>query len=227
MSVSNKKINNKIIKSTKPSKKKGKIIVFDGPDGSGKSTVMSAMQEMFKDKVWFTREPGGTPYAEELRTIFKSDLAKDADALTQFLNIWSSRSDHVSRGIKPQIESGKHVFMDRGDSSTWAYQIFGQGGHDLCDLFLKVRSMVYGENEPDLYVIFNVDPATAMQRKKAQVGDRRDHFEVRELDFHKRTMDGYLDFVQKANVPHVIIDASKSIKDVQRQCLNAVKKILK
>ncbi|MEI8062073.1 MAG: dTMP kinase [bacterium] len=207
--------------------KKGKIIVLDGPDGSGKSTVMEAIKEVYNKSAWFSREPGGTPYAEELRVIFKSELAKGADALTQFLNIWSSRADHIARGVKPQVESGKHVFMDRGDSSTWSYQIFGQEGYELQKLFIDVRKMVFGENEPDLYIIFNLDAATAMERKKAQVGERRDHFEVRELDFHQRTMDGYLDFVKKLKVPHVIIDASKSIEHVKEQCLRAIYKVLK
>lgn len=207
--------------------KKGKIIVFDGPDGSGKGTAVDSMKKIFKDVAWFSREPGGTPHAEALRSVALSDLAKGADALTQFLTMWASRRDHVMRGIVPQIEKGKHVMLDRADSSTWAFQIFGQEGHNLRKLFKSMREHVFGEHTPDLYVIFHVDPEVAYSRKKAQLGDDRNHYDSRGVDFYKRTMDGYLDFVKKMKVPHVIIDASKSIENVKEQCLKALKKVLK
>ncbi|MEI6490317.1 MAG: dTMP kinase [bacterium] len=207
--------------------KKGKIIVFDGPDGSGKGTALSEIKKIFKDVAWFSREPGGTPHAEALRSVALSDLAKGADALTQFLTMWASRRDHVTRGIAPQIEKGKHVILDRADSSTWAYQIFGQDGTTLRKIFSDMRSHVFGKYKPSLYVIFKVDTKVAMARKKAQLGEDRNHYDSRDAAFHKRTMDGYLDFVKKMKVPHVIIDASKSIEEVKEQCLKALKKVLK
>ncbi len=215
MAVKNKKV------------KKGKIIIFDGPDGSGKGTVVGEVKKLFKDVAWFSREPGGTPHAEALREIFISDLAKGADSLTQFLTVWAARRDHVVRGIAPQIESGKHAFIERSDSSTWAYQIFGQEDPTLRKLFMTLRDKVFGEYKPDLYIIFKIEPEVAMARKKSQFGEKRDHYETRGVDFHKRTLDGYSDFVKKLKVPHVIIDASKSIEEVKEQCLKALKKVLK
>jgi len=111
--------------------KKGTFIVIEGGEGCGKSTLLEYLREEAlkvlwrEEKVAFTREPGGSPFAEEIRLLMLGSLSKQANGLTQFGLAWASRADHIKNLIRPHLENGIHVISDRFDSSTYAYQVHG------------------------------------------------------------------------------------------------------
>lgn len=203
--------------------KKGLFIVVDSGEGAGKTSQLERAKKFFGDSLVLTREPGGSPYAEEIRqVILKSPNAGQADAKTLFALFWAARADHLKNTILPALEAGKTVITDRFDSSTFAYQIAAQGARELEPLFWQMREVFLGELKPDLYIYFDVDPAIGLARKNNQGGEELNHFEARQIDFHQKQRAGCKEFM--ARVPHVVIDASQSIDRVWEDFKKALEK---
>lgn len=193
--------------------KKGKFIVLDGGEGAGKSSQIQKIKKHFGDSVVVTREPGGSPYAEEIRNvILKSTFAFQADAKTHFALFWAARADHLKNTIIPALLSGKHVICDRFDSSTYAYQIHAQEHIELKEVFFKIRDFYLGEFVPDLYVLMDVDVKEGLRRKQKGAQDDLNHFDEREVDFHLRQRIGLIEFY--THVPNQTIDANQSEEKV-------------
>jgi len=193
--------------------KKGKFIVIDSGEGAGKTTQIKRVKEFFGDKVFLTREPGGSPYAEEIRNlILKSPNASQADAKTLFALFWAARADHLKNTIIPALEEGKIVICDRFDSSTFAYQIIAQEAKELEQFFWQIRDFYLGDIKPDLYIYFDIDPKIGLNRKIKQKEGEINHFEERKIEFHEALRNGFKEFLKK--VHYKIIDASKPIDEV-------------
>jgi len=192
---------------------RGLFFVVDSGEGAGKTTQIKKSQEHFKDRVMLTREPGGSPYAEEIRNlILKSPNAGQADGKTLLALFWAARADHLKNTIVPALEAGKIVICDRFDSSTFAYQIIAQGALELKSFFWQMRDFYLGKFKPDLYIYFDVDPRVGLQRKSGQAANERNHFEDRDLEFHKKLRVGFKEFF--LHVQHEVIDAEGSIDEV-------------
>lgn len=205
--------------------KRGKFIVIDGGEGSGKTTMARKVQELFpKREIVMTREPGGTPYAEEIRTLALGETAKEASAETQFALVWGARHDHLKKLIVPSLQEGKHVVSDRFDSSTYAYQMYGQEAPQLKKLFFEMRKVYLKERTPDLYIFFDVTPEEGL-RRAALRKEGVNHFDERRLDFHRRVRKGYLEFLKK--VPHVVIKTDRTLEEVQKDFVAVLSKIFK
>ena len=201
--------------------KKGLFIVLDSGEGSGKSTQLKLLKEKLGDKLVVTREPGGTPYAEEIRKlILHSPNAAQADAKTMFGLFWAARADHLKNLIAPALRQDKIVITDRFDSSTYAYQIVAQKAGELKEFFWQMRDFYLGSLKPDLYIYLDIKPEIGLARKSGQDASEQTHFEARELEFHENLRIGYKTFLEK--VPHAIIDASQSIDIVQNDLLLAL-----
>jgi dTMP kinase len=193
--------------------KKGLFIVVDSGEGAGKTSQLIRAKEVFGDSLVLTREPGGSPYAEEIRhIILKSQNAGQADAKTLFALFWAARADHMKNTIIPALEAGKTVISDRFDSSTFAYQIIAQDAKELKDFFWQMRDFYLGDLKPDIYIYFDIDPVIGLARKSGQGVEETNHFEARKIDFHNRLREGYKEFL--THVPHATIDASQSIDKV-------------
>jgi dTMP kinase len=191
------------------------FIVIDGCEGAGKSTQVRLLAEHFGDRVLITREPGGSPYAEEIRNvILNSPHAGGADARTMFALFWAARADHLRHTILPALEAGKTVITDRFDSTTFMYQLYGQEARELEELFWVMRKEYVEEHEPDLYIFFDIEPGEALSRKKKNDVEMN-HFDERELSFHKRVREGMNIFSKKVTAQ--IIDGGQSINDVQKE----------
>lgn len=195
---------------------KGKFIVIDGSEGAGKSSQLKKLAEKLlregraQDFV-LSREPGGTPYAEEIRDIIlNSKNASQANAKTHFALFWAARADHMKNKIIPALEAGKHVIVDRFDSSTFAYQIFGQEAKELKDEFFAFRNFFLGDYKPDIYIYLDVDTEIGLSRKTKQ--GEVNYFENRKIEFFNRMREGFAEFFE--NVSHQIIDANKSFEQV-------------
>ncbi len=186
---------------------KGSLIVLEGGEGSGKSSIIERMKsEVKSDNVVFTREPGGSPRAEEIRRYLFSEEGKTLSADSQFHLFWAARMDHIKETIQPALENGKIVISDRFDMSTYAYQIFGEEHHDLKFLFGLIRGRMLTMIPAPTYLWFKVDPVVGLQRKRG-VADVN-HFDEKDIEFHKRVHRGYGDFTAVGRV--IELDASLS-----------------
>ncbi len=195
-------------------RKHGFFIVIDGGEGSGKSTIIERLKAEYGD-IEFSREPGGTPYAEEIRKVMlNSEYAKDASGRTILLLVSAGRSDHMDKKAAPTIFSGKHFVTDRSDCTSWGYQIGGQeGGYSLKKLFFAIRPVVYKTVRPDLHIILEVDPVEGARRVAARKGEVN-HFDERKQDFHLRVMQAYRTFGALFPFEVKFVDANRSKDEV-------------
>jgi len=190
---------------------KGKFIVIEGGDGSGKSTQIKLLEKHYGDKIVTTREPGGTPYAEAIRDVaLNHELAKNAGGRTQFLLMWASRAEHMFNKIKPALREGKIVVTDRFDSSTYAYNVCAQEEESLKEFFLETRKFILTDWVPDLYIYLDVDTEISKSRMSNRTAEN--HFDTKPEAFHLKVRDGYFEFFKM--VPHVIINANRTPQEI-------------
>ena len=206
-------------------KKRGKFIVLEGGEGTGKSTQIKLLKEYYGDRIIITREPGGTPLAEEIRNaILNSEHSSQASAKTQFALLWAGRADHLKNKIIPALESGIHVISDRFDSTTYAYQIHGQQAPELKDFFWKTRDLYLEGVNPDVYIYLDVTAEEGLRRKSLQGKEENNHFDERKIDFHNRIRHGYSEFL--ANVPSMILNTNVPKEEVTKALIEVIDKIL-
>src|SRR3989344_3428467 len=211
-------------KANQKSNRRGKFIVIDGCEGAGKTTLIKALAKEFSaKKILLTHEPGGTELADKIRTLVLSKEAKDAGAETQFGLMWAARAEHLKKKIIPALAKGVNVISDRFDSSTFAYQIYGQEAKHLEKLFWQTREVFLRERKPDLYIFLDVEPEVGLERVAGRK-ETKTHFDEQKLDFHKRVHVGFLEFLK--HVPHKMIDANQPIESVKADFLKCVKMVL-
>jgi len=204
--------------------KRGKFIILEGGEGAGKSSQLRDIKELYGDRIITTREPGGTPYAEEIRhIILKSENVGQADAKTHFALFWAARADHMKNKIIPALESGINVISDRFDSTTFAYQIYGQGAKELEGFFWQTRDFYLGNNKPDMYIYLDVSAEEGLRRKSFQSESENNHFDKRKVDFHNLARAGFMEFFKQ--VPSVIIDANSPKAEVKIALIEAIDKV--
>ena len=171
---------------------RGRFITLEGGEGAGKSTQAGRLVEALTARgieVVRTREPGGSPGAEEIRALALNGAADRWSATTETLLMYASRSDHLERTIRPALERGAWVVCDRFADSSRAYQ--GAGGGVPQDFIEALDARVVGEDQPDLTLIFDMPVEVGLERALARGGaDLR--FESKGLAFHQRLRDGFL-----------------------------------
>jgi len=194
-----------------------RFITFEGIDGAGKSTHITAVAERLRcagTNVVSTREPGGTPLAERLRELV---LHEPMDTLTECLLVFAARRDHLQRVIEPALARGDTVLCDRFTDATFAYQGGGGGAevHTLLQLEAWVQAMRDGVRQPDLTIWFDLPPALAAQRRaQARAADR---FEQQDVDYFERVRAAYAARAAAAPERFARIDAALDRDAVWRQ----------
>jgi dTMP kinase len=182
-----------------------RFITFEGIDGAGKSTHIAAVADRLRGAgatVVCTREPGGTPVAEQLRELL---LEQPMDALTEALLVFAARGDHLQRVIEPALERGETVLCDRFTDATFAYQGAGHGA-DL-RVLSQLEEWVQGARQPDMTIWFDLPPEMAAQRRaQARVADR---FEQQDAAFFERVRAGYAARQQAAPQRFARVDAAR------------------
>ena len=199
----------------------GLFISFEGIDGAGKSTHIQGLADAFKAAgraVTLTREPGGTPLAEKLRTMVLNDAM---DCLTESLLIFAARRDHLTTVILPALVRGDVVLCDRFTDATFAYQGGGRG-FDLTTLRTLEQWVQAARDgkllQPDLTVWFDLDPLEAANRLAgARVPDK---FEAQPVEFFSRVAQGYADRQQAEPSRFARVDAAQSREAVWQDVLN-------
>ena len=203
----------------------GKFIVFEGPDGSGKTTILNKVNEILISKGYKTnllREPGGTFISEKIRDIIIDNENINMDAKTEALLFAASRAQLVSEKIKPLMEAGEIILCDRFVLSSLTYQGVGRGLG--IDEIKAINDFATGGLKADLTVFFNIDYKDALIRKRANF--TADRLENEEFDFHKKIFDAYLDMAKLYQDEICEIDASRSIDEVSKSALDLILNIL-
>lgn len=182
----------------------GKLIVFEGPDGSGKTTQFNRFSELCSTGglgVTEVREPGGTGIGEEIRRLLLAHDHGDMTLRCEMLLYMASRAQLVEQTIRPALKNRQLVLADRFVTSTLAYQ--GAGGGLPENEILHVARAATGGLEPDLIVIFDVDESTASCRRSAEP----DRIEARPGDFKDRVRKSYLEQAKRWPDKHLVVNA--------------------
>ena len=200
---------------------RGKFITLEGIDGAGKSSHVEFLCQLVEARghgFETTLEPGGTSFGRAVREVV---LRQHGSALAEALAMFAARAAHVEEVILPSLAAGRWVVCDRFTDSTVAYQC---GGRQLPrDVVEALRQLVHPGLEPDATFLFDIDPATARARQQAQ-GRAPDEFEKRDLDYHERVRNAYLDLHRQDAHRVRLIDASGSIDAVRAQLAAAFAK---
>lgn len=192
-------------------KLRGTFLVFEGPDGSGKSTQLYKLEAVLKDAaipVVTVREPGGTAAGEAIREVLLDHRQADMDVRCEMLLYMASRAQLVAERIAPALARGQVVLADRFVASTLAYQ-GAAGGLSTDDILAVARVVTHGAEphaQPDLNIVFDVDEATAAGR----LGLLLDRMEAKGSAFHARVRAGYLDLVRQHPDRYARVDSTQN-----------------
>jgi dTMP kinase len=205
---------------------RGKFITLEGGEGAGKSTQARLLSNWLTEKgvaVILTREPGGTPSAEDIRNLLVTGEVGRWDPLTETLLHYAARREHVARLILPALEAGQWIICDRFIDSTTAYQGYGQS-IDL-GVIAKLRETVLDDFKPDLTLILDVSPETRRARTAARPGNE-DRYERMNEAFHDRVRTGFHAIAAVEPERCVVIDADQGIDAVSEAIKAALRRIL-
>jgi dTMP kinase len=209
---------------------RGKFITFEGGEGCGKSTQARRLKEELERRgieTVLTREPGGTPLAEKIRSLLKDENADPPCDRSEVLLFLAARAQLVEKVIRPALENGKWVISDRFSDSTLAYQGYGRG------LPLKVLSetnaFAADGLKSDLTLLLEVSPEVAaarMRRRESETGTAADRIELAGDGFHERLRRGFRELAQAEPRRIVTIDADGSENEVWERVWKSTKRFL-
>lgn len=190
--------------------KTGKLITFEGGEGAGKSTQVSILANRLTQsghQVIATREPGGSPVAEEIREVLLSGKAKPFGAFAEALLFSVARQDHVDAVINDALAKGSWVISDRFLDSTRAYQ--GVSGGVPQPVISALERLTLKGLTPDLTIILDLPVEEGLRRAAKRPGNGPDRFESENLAQHERVRKAFLDIAEEEPNRCVVIDASK------------------
>ncbi|MBY4677182.1 dTMP kinase [Marinobacterium arenosum] len=196
--------------------KSGRFITIEGIEGVGKTTNIEFVRQWLAERgieVIMTREPGGTPLAEELRALLLSPRDEEVSHDTELLLMFAARAQHLNQVIKPALQRGAWVLCDRFTDATYAYQGGGRG-LDTTPIETLEQLVQQGLN-PDLTLLLDLPVEVGLQR--ANQRSAPDRFEQEKQAFFERVRAAYLERAQNAPQRFRIIDAEPALAQVQRQ----------
>lgn len=194
---------------------RGKLITLEGIDGSGKSTICRLLQDekQFSGYV-FTREPTASWIGDAVNRALRSDT----DHIAELMLFLADHADHISRLIRPSLESGSNIISDRYSASRCAYQ-----GATLAGLFDEpldwIRSLHKGWTiDPDLIVLFDIDPLVAVKR----CGDRGERSKFEKMEFLKKVRSNYLRLAAEEPSRFVVVNADRPLNEVKEEVFGII-----
>jgi dTMP kinase len=209
---------------------RGKFITLEGGEGCGKSTQakrLKAALERCGIEVLLTREPGGTPLAEKIRSLLKDENADPPCDRSELLLFLAARAQLVKNVIRPALDAGKWVISDRFSDSTLAYQ--GYGRELPLDFLVAANDFACDALKSDLTLLLDVPPEIALRRmrsREAATGTSADRIELAGAEFHARLRQGFLDLAEKEKDRFSVIDASGNEDEVWSEIWKSMKRFL-
>jgi dTMP kinase len=196
----------------------GRLIAFEGVEGSGKSTQLELLRRLLEERgreVVVTREPGGTPAGERVRALVL-DPAVDLHPRAEALLFAAARAELVEAVIRPALERGAVVLCDRYLDSSLAYQGGARGlGRGPVE---QINRFATGGLLPDLVVLLDLDPAAGLARRPRDP----DRIEAQDLGFHRRVRDAFRDLAAAEPGRFAVVDAAAPVEEVADQIRAAV-----
>ena len=191
-----------------------KFITVEGTEGVGKTTNINFIKSWLRQKeVKFvaTREPGGTPLAEEIRDLLLKPRDELVVSSAELLLMFAGRAQHLNKVILPALQADTWVLCDRFTDATYAYQGFGR--QMSSKLIVQLENIVQGDIRPDLTLLLDIPVEIGLERANNR-GDP-DRFEQEQQDFFNRVRAGYLSLANENSNRYVVIDASQELQGVQ------------
>ncbi len=204
----------------------GIFLTFEGIDGSGKSTQARLLAEHLRSvghDVVLTREPGGSPGAEEIRRLVLEGDPERWSAETEILLFTAARRDHLERTIEPALADGKVVICDRFADSTRMYQGLSRG--DLRGMVDELHSLVIGR-EPDLTLLIDMDPDTGLSRAKGRQGSE-ERFEDFGPELQRQMRAGFLALAKEFSFRFRVVDGNRDMDSVAKDVTDIVMQALR
>lgn len=195
---------------------RGRFITIEGTEGVGKTTNIEYIKQWLDtNHISFvsTREPGGTPLAEEIRELLLANREEKVCSKAELLMMFAGRAQHIDQVIEPQLAAGNWVLCDRFTDATYAYQ--GAGREMGSELIASLETMVQASMRPDLTLVLDVPVELGLER--ASKRSEPDRFELEKTDFFNRVRNAYLSMAEQNPQRYKIIDASKTLEVVQQQ----------
>lgn len=197
----------------------GYFITFEGVEGCGKTTQIKLLDDFLSARglsTVLTREPGGCPIADKIRTILLDAENRALSPLAELMLYAAARAQHVTEVISPALDAGRIVLCDRFCDATVAYQSFGRG-IDRCVIDTLNLHACQGVS-PDLTVLVDCDPRVGLERARRRIeatsGPREERFELEALAFHQRVRAGYRQLAADQPDRFLIIDGSDGIEEI-------------
>lgn len=200
----------------------GRFITFEGGEGAGKSTQVRRLAAVLEARgvdVAVTREPGGSPGAEDIRKLLVEGEPGRWDALVETLMMFAARADHVANTIRPALTRGAIVICDRFTDSTYAYQGAGRGIPR--ETIRRIESIAVPDLRPDLTFILDLPAGAGLARTAARRHDET-RFERFDLAFHERLREAFREIARQNTARCVTIDATKTLDEVAAEVLHTV-----
>lgn len=203
------------------------FITIEGVEGSGKSSTMKKVVERLKKEgyqIVTTREPGGTPIAEQIRNIILDVNNTNLDARAEALLYAASRRQHLIEKVWPNLRDGKIVICDRYIDSSLAYQ--GGARHLGIENIININMFATENTWPDLTLLFDIDPKIGLQRIAQNNNREVNRLDLEKLDFHNNVRKTFLELAKKYPNRYVIIDSSKPQNEVENETYKIIKERL-
>ncbi len=205
---------------------KGFMLVFDGSNGAGKTTVIKGVEKYLTLKgfdVLLTREPGGTPIGEKIRDVILDPSTPEMCFMTELMLFGAGRAQHIQEKIIPALAQGKIVISDRFDAATYSFQHFARG-IDLATI-RKINDLALAGFSPEMNIILDLDPNEGLKRVLSR-GEGLDRLEDEKSDFLIKARNGYLKQAEQFPDKFEIIDAAQSKEDVLSDVINIIDALL-
>ncbi|WP_188151213.1 dTMP kinase [Teredinibacter waterburyi] len=205
--------------------KRGLFLSVEGTEGVGKSTNINLIENFLRDRsidLVVTREPGGTPLAEELREILLANRDEAFDPTAELLTVFAARAQHLNTVIEPALAAGRWVLCDRFTDATFAYQ--GAGRRLSQEVIAQLEKLVQGDRQPDKTFLLDIDVELGLQRARARA--ELDRFEQEQLAFFERVRDCYQQRAVADPQRFVVIDAGQTLESVQADLLAELERLL-
>lgn len=203
------------------------FITIEGVEGSGKSSTMKKVVERLKKEgyqIVTTREPGGTPIAEQIRNIILDVNNTNLDARAEALLYAASRRQHLIEKVWPNLRNGKIVICDRYIDSSLAYQ--GGARHLGIENIININMFATENTWPDLTLLFDIDPEIGLRRIAQNNNREVNRLDLEKLDFHRNVRKTFLELAKKYPNRYVIIDSSKPQNEVENETYKIIKERL-
>ena len=194
------------------------FVVIEGGEGVGKGTLMEGLKRHFKDAV-FTREPGGTPMAEEIRDCNLRPRQEPVAPDTELLLMFAARAQHLAQLILPALDQGQLVISDRFTDSSYAYQGVARGlGAEKVEL---LEQFVQGDLRPDLVVVLDLDPFEGQSRIRDRA-EGLDRLDAETLQFHQAVRQAFLSRAERSPERYCVVDAAQAPERVLEQVIRMI-----